>query len=95
MNTTEICQSCGMPLNHDELLGTEKNGSKSREYCIYCYAKGSFTKPDMKLSEMKVIVRTQLEKANSPANVIEKAVNGLSQLKRWHAGKAMPAFYFF
>ena len=84
-----------MPLDQDELLGTEKNGSKNHDYCTYCYADGRFTKPDMKLSEMKVIVRTQMEKIHAPGDVIEKAVNGLSQLKRWYVGKAMPAFYFF
>ena len=95
MNTTEICQSCGMPLDQDQLLGTEKNGAKNHEYCVYCYANGRFTKPDMKLSEMKVIVRTQLEKMNSPVSVIDKAVSGLPQLKRWQTGKMSPSFYVF
>ena len=49
----------------------------------------------MKLSEMKVIVRTQLEKMNSPVSVIDKAVSGLPQLKRWQTGKMSPSFYFF
>lgn len=37
-----ICQSCGMPIVSDEQLGTEKDGSISRDYCKYCYADGEF-----------------------------------------------------
>ncbi len=43
-NTMEAyCQSCGMPMAGQEALyGTEANGSKSTEYCSYCYDKGQF-----------------------------------------------------
>ncbi len=37
------CQSCGMPLGDtDEWLGTEKDGSQSRDYCKHCYDRGEF-----------------------------------------------------
>ena len=44
MNSTEMkfCQSCGMPLA-EEILGTNADGSKSDEYCMYCYKDGAFT----------------------------------------------------
>lgn len=36
-----FCQICGMPMGEtDELYGTEKNGSKSKDYCKYCYVNG-------------------------------------------------------
>ncbi|MEG1559364.1 MAG: zinc ribbon domain-containing protein [Clostridia bacterium] len=38
----KYCQSCGMPMGED-LYGTEKDGSKSVDYCIYCYEDGKFT----------------------------------------------------
>ncbi len=38
----KFCQSCGMPLT-DEILGTNDDGTKSEEYCIYCYKDGAFT----------------------------------------------------
>ena len=38
----KFCQSCGMPLT-DEVLGTNADGSKNEEYCIYCYKDGAFT----------------------------------------------------
>ena len=39
---TIFCQSCGMPLT-DDVYGTNADGSKNHEYCIYCYKDGSFT----------------------------------------------------
>ena len=40
-NTMKFCQSCGMPLT-DEVLGTNADGSKNEEYCMYCYKDGKF-----------------------------------------------------
>ncbi|MEO1814370.1 MAG: zinc ribbon domain-containing protein [Acetobacterium sp.] len=40
----KLCQSCGKPMGQsDELYGTEKNGTKSRDYCDDCYKNGEFT----------------------------------------------------
>lgn len=36
-----FCQSCGMPLT-DDVLGTNADGSKNEEYCMYCYKDGKF-----------------------------------------------------
>lgn len=47
----DICQSCGMPMGSDGLRGTEKDGSKSADYCCYCYQKGAFTS-DCTMEEM-------------------------------------------
>lgn len=38
----KFCQSCGMPLT-DEILGTNADGSKNEEYCMYCFKEGAFT----------------------------------------------------
>ena len=46
----KFCQSCGMPLT-DDVLGTNADGSKSEEYCIYCYKDGVFT-GDFTMEEM-------------------------------------------
>lgn len=37
-----ICQSCGMTLSNNEVMGTEQDGSKSEEYCAFCYQNGKF-----------------------------------------------------
>ena len=46
----KFCQSCGMPLT-DQLLGTNADGSKNEDYCIYCYKDGVFTS-DFTMEEM-------------------------------------------
>ena len=38
----KICQSCSMPITDISLLGTEKDGSRNNDYCIYCYKNGEF-----------------------------------------------------
>lgn len=38
----KICQSCSMPISSIDLLGTNKDGSKNKDYCIYCYSNGEF-----------------------------------------------------
>ena len=40
-----VCQSCGMPLDQEELHGTEADGSKSASFCTYCYQHGAYTYP--------------------------------------------------
>jgi hypothetical protein len=83
MEPVKFCQSCSMPIDNIEMRGTESHGSKSEEYCKYCYANGSFINPGMKIDEMKGIVKTQLEKMHSPHLVIDKAISILPELKRW------------
>ena len=46
----KFCQSCGMPLT-DEVLGTNADGSKNADYCIYCYKDGKFLQ-DCTMDEM-------------------------------------------
>ena len=39
------CQSCYMPMDTAEKFGTQADGEKSEDYCVYCYQKGEFTAP--------------------------------------------------
>lgn len=40
----KFCQCCGLPMGTtDEKYGIEKNGTKSTDYCTYCYENGAFT----------------------------------------------------
>lgn len=82
MDNRPHCQSCSMPLDNMELLGTEKDGSKNQEYCKYCYENGRFTNPDISLDEMQSLVIHKMEKEKIPENVIDAAVSSLSHLKR-------------
>ncbi len=38
----KICQSCGMPIISEDLLGKNKDGSINNDYCKYCYKNGEF-----------------------------------------------------
>jgi predicted amidophosphoribosyltransferase len=88
MENKTFCQSCSMPLDNDKLLGTEKDGSKSHEYCTYCYQKGAFINPEMTLDEMRNLVKAQMEKMKIDSSVIRMAVNSLPGLKRWKMWKS-------
>ena len=46
----KFCQSCGMPLT-EEVLGTNADGSKNEDYCMYCYKDGKFLQ-DCTMEEM-------------------------------------------
>jgi len=89
MEMKPICQSCGMPLDNDNMKGTEKDGSLSDDYCLYCYANGSFTY-EMTMEEM---VQTNIQhldewKKNSGMEMTEEEAAKqlrlfLPMLKRW------------
>ena len=38
----KICQSCGMPITSEDLLGTNKDGIINHDYCKYCFLNGEF-----------------------------------------------------
>ena len=45
-----FCQSCGMPLT-EVVLGTNADGSKNEDFCMYCYKDGKFLQ-DCTMEEM-------------------------------------------
>lgn len=46
-----FCQSCAMPLETDNVKGTNADNSISNDYCSYCYQKGKFVQ-DCTMDEM-------------------------------------------
>ena len=42
-----ICQCCGMPLQEDDIVSRESDGSFNEDYCKWCYADGTYTYSDM------------------------------------------------
>lgn len=84
MNMGKMCQSCAMPLSGEELLGTEKNGTKTSEYCIYCYEKGTFKQPGMTMEQMIEICVPHMEaKGMSRDQARALLQQHLPKLKRW------------
>ena len=80
-----ICQSCGMPIESDDQLGTNKDGSISEDYCKYCYDKGEFID--------KVSMEEYIEMCSqfgAQAGMTNEEMKALCQqlfptLKRWKA----------
>ena len=88
MKYEKFCQSCSMPLS-EELLGTEKDGTKSSDYCQFCYRDGEFTHPRYSLDEMIAHLQDQMDVSDLPEDIIETAIARLPRLKRWN--KSIPS----
>lgn len=85
------CQSCGMMLEKDCDKGTESDGSKSEEYCVFCYQQGNFAH-DISMEEMIEHNLRDLDNWNEAAGlqVTEQEARTqlmafLPTLKRWRA----------
>ncbi|KAJ50093.1 hypothetical protein BD780_004200 [Clostridium tetanomorphum] len=79
------CQSCGMPIIDEKEFGTNKDGSKNNEYCIYCFEQGAF-KDDMTMEQMIDFCVPHMVKANPNMNEKEAKENlqkFFPTLKRW------------
>lgn len=80
-----FCQSCGMPLQDAEILGTERDGTPSEHYCKYCYQKGSFTS-EMTMEQM-IDFCTPIMAQSNPGMTEEQARQQMRQffpmLLRW------------
>lgn len=80
----QFCQSCGMPLT-GEVLGTEKGGGKSGDYCSYCYRDGAFTS-ECSMEEMIDFCVGPMVQHNpglSEADAKARMMQFFPQLKRW------------
>ena len=87
-NEMKFCQSCGMPLNAEN-LGTNADGSKNEEYCMYCYKDGKFTN-DCTMEEMIEFcaqfvdeVNKNMEKPMTKEDYKDMMRQYFPMLKRW------------
>lgn len=61
------CQSCGMPLAHDEQGGgTNADSSKNLEYCSHYYQNGAFTEPNLTAAQMTAKVKGKMKEMHLP-----------------------------
>lgn len=79
----KICQSCGMPMADDSLLGTNADGTINENYCKYRYKDGKFI-DDVTMEEY-IEMCSQF---GSQANMTNKQMKEFCQklfptLKRW------------
>ncbi len=87
-NERMFCQSCAMPLDSEAVIGTNEDGSKNNDYCIYCFKDGKFTS-DCTMEEMISISLEHMKemfKDKPDFNEQEALANMNSffpKLKRW------------
>jgi hypothetical protein len=86
-----VCQSCGMPLTEAEHFGTNADGTKNGEYCVYCFKEGAFTS-DETMEQMIEHNLQYLDEFNAvggtkftPETAREEMRKFFPQLKRWQA----------
>lgn len=81
----KICQSCGMPIESNDLFGTNKDGSINNDYCKYCYMDGEFI--DKVSMEEYIDMCSQFgEQAGMTNDEMRKLCTELfPTLKRWKA----------
>ena len=81
----DFCQSCSMPLEHKNDLGTNADGSLNHEYCKYCYQNGQFTDPEMTMEEMIDLTVRVMEEKRMSSDLIEQTKQYIPMLKRWRS----------
>lgn len=80
----KLCQSCAMPLGTPEEYGTNADGSKNEEYCIYCYKDGKFGNENETLEEMiETCVPFMVKEGMSEEQARQILNDSLPRLKRW------------
>lgn len=82
----KFCQCCGMPLSDtDDTYGTNGDGSKSEDYCKYCFENGAFTFNGT-MEEMIEICVPHVVSSNatmSEAEARKMMLEWFPTLKRW------------
>jgi len=80
------CQSCGMPVAEEfGNLGANADGSRTSEYCIFCFSGGTFTNPKQTLEEM---IQSSIENMTNDLQMPREQATALANsfiptLKRW------------
>ncbi|MBU0586726.1 zinc ribbon domain-containing protein [Candidatus Micrarchaeota archaeon] len=81
---SNICQSCGMPMQKDSDFGTNDDKGKSEEYCEFCFQNGKFTDEGISMEEkIEKNVKIAMEMGFAEAKAREMAENTIPTLKRW------------
>ncbi|GAA4884253.1 zinc ribbon domain-containing protein [Flaviramulus aquimarinus] len=81
--TSKFCQSCGMPMKKDpQQGGFNKNGTKSADYCSYCYVDGEFTFKGT-TKEMQAFCKQKMIEQGSPKFLAWLFTRSIPRLSRW------------
>ena len=78
-----ICQCCGMPLNEDDMISREPDGSYNEDYCKWCYTDGAFAY-ESKDALLEFLISHMPNPDSTPEEVRKSQYDQyLSQLKHW------------
>ena len=84
MKHERYCQSCAMPLEDEDQLGTNADGSKNGAYCRYCYQNGGFTQPDCTMQGMiDISVPFMVQGGMEETQARRLMEETLPHMKRW------------
>lgn len=74
-----------MPFVYDpENGGTEKDGAKSKKYCSFCYAKGTFLNPEIDTAKkMQTFCIRKMKEGGMNGAVAWIFTRGIPKLERW------------
>ncbi len=80
-----VCQSCGKPMSRPDEFGTNTDGSRSDEYCSFCFQNGKFTYPNITAEHMiEIYASLMVTLKDMPENEArEMAKSLIPGLKRW------------
>jgi RNase P subunit RPR2 len=80
-----ICQSCGMHMRKDDDFGTNVDGTKSGEYCCFCFKDGGFTDEgitmEQKIDKLVELAVSQMQIPEEKARAMAEEM--LPRLGRW------------
>ena len=83
VNTSKFCQSCGMPMKKDPKHGgLNKDGSKSADYCSYCYSDGKFTFQGT-VKEMQTFCIEKMKEQGTSSFMAWLFTRQIPRLTRW------------
>lgn len=80
------CQSCGMPKSSkDYKVGTNSDGSPSKDYCDKCYRDGKFQDDFTQPSQMQELVKAKIKEKSFFMGLFSGFFTSMiPKLKRWN-----------
>lgn len=78
-----ICQSCGMHIENNNLRGTNVDKTLNEDYCIYCYQNGDFLYDDTMEQKVEKCIEFHINEVTNENAAREKLLNYFPTLKRW------------
>ena len=80
---SNICQSCAMPMEDKSVYGTNKDGSKNSDYCIYCYKNGDFIDKVSMEEYIDMMIPFSAQAHMTPDEMRHHCETVFPTLKRW------------